>query len=103
MARWRDSTCEKMQTIRTCLSVVSRQSRESEVDVPSKRHFRLIYGSASPSSAPLLDAGTGPGGVVTHRGIGVWAVLDCLNDVKYRVERSRTDRFARRSYHRLPE
>ncbi len=103
MERWRDRTSERIQAIRNCVSAVSRQTRESEVDVPSRRHFRLIYGSGSPPSAPLKNAAAGPGGVVAHRGIGVWAVMDCLNDAKNRVERSRTDCFARKFCRKLPE
>jgi hypothetical protein len=93
----------RMLTICNCFSAASRQAREAEIDVPSKRRYRLVYASGNESSAPPMDAGSGLDGGIALTKIGLRAFLDCLNDAKNRVERSRTDNSARRFYHKLPE
>ena len=103
MGKWKESICRRMQTICNCFSAASRQAREAEIDVPSKRRFRLLYGSGDASSAPPMDASTGLDGDIARTKIGLTAFLDCLNDAKNRVEWSRTDGLSRKYYRRLPE
>jgi len=103
MGKWKESVCGRMQTICNCFSAASRQAKEAEIYVPSKRSYRLMYGSGNESFAPPMDAGTGPGGGITRTKIGMRAFLDCLIDAKNRVEWSRTDASTRRFYQKLPE
>jgi len=103
MEKWKESMCRRMQTICNCFSAASRQAREAEIDVPSKRRFQLLYGSGDASSVSPMDAGTGLDGGMARTKIGLRAFLDCLNDAKNRVEWSRTDDITRRFYQRLPE
>ena len=101
--RWKDRVCRAMQPICNCFSVAAKQAREAEIDVPSKRSFRLIYGSGNESSAPPIDVGNGLEAGITRTKIGLRVFLDCLNDAKNRVEQSRTDVSTRRVYYNLPE
>ena len=103
MGKWKESICGRMQTICNCFSAASRQAREAEIDVPSRRSYRLMYGSENESFAPPMDEGTGLGGGITRTKIGMRAFLDCLIDAKNRVEWSRTDVSTRRFYQKLPE
>jgi len=103
MGKWKEGICGRMQTICNCFSAASRQAREAEIDVPSKRTFRLMYGSVNDSFAPPMDAGTGLDGGIARTKIGLRAFLDCLIDAKNRVEWSRTDASTRRFYQKLPE
>jgi hypothetical protein len=103
MRQWKESICGRMQTICNCFSAASRQAREAEIDVPSKRSFRLMYASGNESFAPPMDAGTGLGGGIARTKIGMRALLECLIDAKNRVEWSRTDGSTRRFYQKLPE
>jgi len=103
MEKWKESMCRRMQTICNCFSAASRQAREAEIDVPSKRRFHLLYGSGDASSAPPMDAGPGLDGGMARTKIGLTVFLDCLIDAKNRVEWSRTDNSARRFYQKLPE
>ena len=101
MGKWKESICGGMQTICNCFSDAFRQAREAEIDVPSKRSYRLMYGTGNESFAPPMDAGL-YGGIARTK-IGLRAFLDCLNDAKNRVEWSRTDASTRRLYQKLPE
>ena len=101
--RWKDRVCRAMQPICNCVSVAARQAREAEIDVPSKRSYRLIYGSGNESSAPPMDVDTGLDEGIARTKILLKAFLDCLTDAKNRVERSRTDDSARRFFQKLPE
>jgi hypothetical protein len=101
--KWTKHICGRMQTICNCFSAASRQTREAEIDVPSKRSFRLMYGTGNESFAPPMDAGTGLGGGIARTKIRLRAFLDCLIDAKNRVEWSRTDGSTRRIYQKLPE
>jgi len=103
MEKWEESMGRKMETICNCFSAASRQAREAEIDVPSKRSFRLMYASGNESSALPVDVGAGLNGGITRTKIGLRVFLDCLNDAKNRVEWSRTDSSARRFYQKLPE
>ena len=103
MQKWIENMCGRMQTIGNCFSAASRQAREAEIDVPSKRSYRLMYGSGNESFAPLRDAGTGLGGGIARKKIRMRAFLDCLIDARNRVEWSRTDISTRRFYQKLPE
>lgn len=103
MEKWKERVCRRMETICNCFSAASRQAREAEIDVPSKRSFRLVYGSGNESSAPPMDTGSGLDGGIARTKVGLRAFMDCLNDAKNRVEWSRTDASARRFYHKLPE
>jgi hypothetical protein len=103
MQKWIESICGRMQTICNCFSAASRQAREAEIDVPSKRSYWLMYGSGNESFAPPMDAGTGLEEGVARTKIGMRAFLNCLIDAKNRVEWSRTDTFTRRFYQKLPE
>lgn len=93
----------KVHTIYNSISEAFKQAREAEIDVPSKRTYRLMYGSGNESFAPPMDAGTGLDGGIARTKIGKRAFLDCLIDAKNRVEWSRTDDFTRLFYRKLPE
>ena len=101
--RLRDRVCGAMKPICDCFSVAAKQAREAEIDVPSKRRFRLFYASGDADSSLPQDAGTGLHEVVTRTGIGMRTFLNCLDDAKNRVEESRTNAHSRLSYRRLPE
>jgi hypothetical protein len=103
MGRTKEIICGRMETTCNCFSAASRMAREAEIDVPSKRSFRLMYGSGNESFALPMDAGTGWDGGVVRTKIGMRAFLDCLIDAKNRVEWSRTDTSTRRFYQKLPE
>ena len=103
MRKWKESICGRMQTICNCFSAASSQAREAEIDVSSKRSYRLMYGSGNESFASLMDAGTCLDGGIARSKIGMRVFLDCLIDAKNRVEWSRTDASTRRFYQKLPE
>ena len=103
MGKWRESVCGRMEIICNCFSAAARQAREAEIDLPSKRSYRLIYGSGNESSAPPMDVDTGLDEGIARTKILLKAFLDCLTDAKNRVERSRTDDSARRFFQKLPE
>jgi len=93
----------RMHTICNCISEASRQARDADIDVPSKRVFRLKYVSGDASFAPPMDAGTGLYEGTARTRTGMRTFMDCLNDAKTRVRQSRTDGLTRKSYRRLPE
>jgi hypothetical protein len=93
----------RMQTICDCISEASRQARDADIDVPSKRIFHLMYASRDASSASPMDAGTGLYEGMARTRIGMKTFLDCLNDAKTRVRQGRTDDLTRKFYRRLPE
>lgn len=95
--------CRVITPICNCFTVAAKQAREAEIDVPSKRRFRLRYASGDADSSLPQDAGTGLHEVVTRTQIGVRSFLACLDDAKDQVEQSRTDAEKRISYRRLPE
>jgi hypothetical protein len=99
----KDRVCKAMKPICNCISVAAQQAREAEIDVPSKRSFRQRAVSGEASSALPQDAGTRLHEVVARTQIGVTTFLNCLDDAKHQVERSRTDAEKRLSYRRLPE
>jgi hypothetical protein len=101
--RVRDRVCGAMKPICNCFSVAVKQAREAEIDVPSKRRFRLIYASGDADSSLPQDAGTGLHEVAARTGIGMQKFLDCLDDARNQVEVSRTNARSRMSYRRLPE
>ena len=103
MGKWEESIYRRMQTICNCFSAASRQAREAEIDVPSKRRFLLLYGSGDASSALPQNRGTGVGEGIARTGIGLRTFLDCLYDARNRVEQSKTDDLTRKNYQRLPE
>ncbi|MGB3095781.1 MAG: hypothetical protein WBB46_03480 [Candidatus Deferrimicrobiaceae bacterium] len=100
-----DRICRVITPICNCFKVAAKQSREAEIDVPSKRRFRLGYASGDADSSLLQDqdADTGLHEVVARTQIGVRTFLACLDDAKHQVEQSRTDAEKRLSYRRLPE
>jgi hypothetical protein len=101
--RLRDHVCGAMKPICKCFSVAFEQAREAEIDVPSKRRFRLFYASGDADSSLPQDVGTGLHEVAARTGIGIQSFFDCLDDAKNRVEESRTNARSRMSYRRLPE
>jgi hypothetical protein len=99
----KDRMCRVITPICDCFTVAARQAREAEVDVPSKRHFRLRYESGDPDSSLHQDAGAELHEVVARTRIGVKTFLTCLDDAKHQVEQSRADAEKRISFRRLPE
>jgi len=87
-----------MKIIGNFYSAAAKQAKEAEFDDPSN-----MTGDAS--SAPPTGSGTALGEGIAYPGIVVrsFLVLDFLNDTKYRVEQSKTDEFARKTYRKLPE
>jgi len=87
-----------MKIIGNFYSVTPKQAKEAETDGPSNT-------SGDASSVPPTGAGTALGEGIAHQGIEgrSFPVLDFLNDNKYRVEQSKTDKFARKTYRKLPE
>ena len=87
-----------MKIIGNFYSAAPRQAKETEFDGPPNT-------SGDASSALPTGAGTALEDGSAHQGIVVrsFLVLDFLNDTKYRVEQSKTDEFARKTYRKLPE
>jgi len=87
-----------MKIIGNFYSVALKQAKEAETDGPSNT-------SGDASSAPPIGAGTALEEGIEHKGImgRSFLVLDFLNDNKYRVEQSKTDKVARKTYRKLPE
>lgn len=65
----RVSTCKnsRLQTIRQCLSDAYQQTRESEIEVPSKRRFRQIYGDGNDPAPDREDSNLGKKGFAATR------------------------------------
>ena len=101
--RLTDRMCRVITPICNCFTVAAKQAREAEIDVPSKRRFRLLYASGDTDSSLPQDAGTELHEVVAWTQIGVRTFLACLDDAKHQVEQSRTDAEKPLSYRRLPE
>jgi hypothetical protein len=93
----------KVHTSYNWISEASKHAREADIDVPSKRSFRQMYASRDTSPPSPMNAGPGLYEEITRTEIDWGTFLDCLLDVKNRVEQSRTDDFIRKSYRRLPE
>lgn len=93
----------RMQTICNCFSAASKQAREADIDVPSKRSFRRIHASGEASSALQTGADIALEKGAARAGTGLKTFLDCLNDARYRVEENRPDGFPRKCYRKLPE
>jgi len=98
MGKWEKSICGGMKIVGNFYSAAPRQAKEAEIDGLSKT-------SGDASSAPPTGAGTALEEGIAHQGIVVrsFLVLDFLNNTKYRVEQSKTDEFARKTYRKLPE
>jgi len=92
-----------MQTICNCISVAAKQTREAEIDLPSKRRFSLMYASGEESVVRPMEKDFSIPEVVTRIGIGIRTFLDCLNNVKDWSENSLTDPAERMSYRKVPE
>lgn len=103
MGKWKESICRRMQTICNCFSVASRQAREAEIDVPSKRRFRQMLASEEGSIDFPLDESTDAGEVKARMGIGLRTFLDCIDEVKNQAEQLKTGGLENRDYRRLPE
>lgn len=101
--RMKDRMCRVITPICNCFTVAAKQAREAEVDVPSKRRFRLVYASGDADSSLPQDAGTGLHEVVARTQVGVRTFLECLDDAKRQVEQSRIDAEKRLPFRRLPE
>ena len=91
-----------LKTICGCVSAARQQARQSEIDIPSQRSFRLMYTSRKASPALLQDAVTGLQKVATRTRVRLGAFLDCLYDARKSAEQSKTDPLRRRSHRRLP-
>jgi hypothetical protein len=103
MGKWKESICGRMQAICNCFSAASRQAREAEIDIPSKRRFSLMYTSGGESVVRPKEKGLSIPEVVIRTGIGIQIFLDCLNNVKDWSENSPTDPAERMSYRKVPE
>ena len=93
----------RLQTIRRCLSVAFHQARQAEIEVPSKRRFRLLCEAGNAPAAPLDE--TNPGGkyLVTRAGVGLKTFLRCCSEANQRARQSEIDVLARRSYPKFHE
>jgi len=98
MTKRKESIFGGMKIIGNFYSAAPRQAKEAKINGPSN-----TLGEAS--SAPPTGEGTALEEGIARKGIGVrsFLVMDCLDDVKYRVEQSKTDKSTRKSYRRLPE
>lgn len=103
MGWWEESIARRMRTICHCISAASKQAREAEIDVPSKRRFGLLYGSGNAPSGPPQNRGTGLEEGIARTRVGLRTFLDCVNDARDRVEQSKTEVLTRQLYRRLPE
>jgi len=103
MGWWEEKICKWMRTICNCFSAASRQAREAEIDVPSRRRFRLVYESGDASFAPQQNRGKGLEEGIARTRVGLWKFLECLYDAGNRVEQSKTGDPARNQYRKLPE
>ena len=98
MGKWKESIRRRMQTICNCFSAASKQAREAEVEVPSKRFFRISYETCDASSAHRQDAALGMNERKIRTGIGIRTFLNCLILANQQAEQSEIDVLARRSY-----
>lgn len=103
MGWFKESICRRMQTICHCFSVASRQAREAEIDVPSRRRFRQMLASEEGTISISRNASTDVREVTARTGGRLRTFLDCLYDVRNRVEQPKTDRSTQILYRRLPE
>ena len=103
MGKWKESMCKRMQTICNCFSVASRQAREAEIDVPSKRSFRQMLASEEGSIALPQQESTGVREVKARMGIGLRTFLDCIDEVKNQAEQLKTGGLEKRDYRKMPE
>ncbi|MGW8286488.1 MAG: hypothetical protein ACWGPR_12300 [Candidatus Deferrimicrobiaceae bacterium] len=87
-----------MKIVGNFYSAAPRQAKEAEIDGPPNT-------SGDASSAPPTEAGIALEEGIARKGVVVrsFLVLDFLNNTKYRVEQSKTDELARKTYRKLPE
>ena len=87
-----------MKIIGNFYSAAPRQTKEAEFDGP-------LNESGDASSAPPTGADSALEEGIERKEIVVrsFQVLDFLNNTKYRVEQSKTDELARKTYRKLPE
>ena len=87
-----------MKIVGNFYSAAARQAKEGEIDGPSNT-------SGDASSTPPTGAGTAlEEGIERKETMGrSFLVLDFLNNTKYRVEQSKGDDSARKTYRKLPE
>jgi len=92
------STFGGMKIIGNFYSAAPRQAKKAEIDGPSNTSGDAS--SASPTgAATALEEGIERKEIVVRS----FRVLDFLNNTKYRVEQSKTDELARKTYRKLPE
>lgn len=60
-----------LQTIRRCISEAYQQTRESEIEVPSKRRFRLMCGAGNAPAADQGDSNLGKRDLLTRARVGL--------------------------------
>lgn len=88
----------RLQTIRGFLSVAFHQARQAEIEVPSKRKFRLLCEAGNAPAAPLDETNPGRKYLVTRAGVGLETFLRCCSEANQRARQSEIDVLARRSY-----
>jgi hypothetical protein len=88
----------RLQTIRRCISVAFHQARQSEVEVPSKRSFRLLYETGNAPAAQPHNTSPGGKDLVARAGVGLQTFLSCCSEANQRARQSEIDVLARRSY-----
>jgi len=103
MQKWKESMCSRMQAICNCFSAASRQAREAEIDVISRRRFRQRLASSEASIALPQEEGTGMREVMAHMGARIDSFLHGLDDVKDQAEQIIIGGLETRNYRKLPE
>jgi len=103
MQKWKESMCNRMQTICNCFSAAFRQAREAEIDDISRRRFRQRLASSEASIALPQEEGTGMREVLAHMGGRIDSFLHCLDDVKNQAEQIIIGGFETKNYRKLPE
>jgi len=93
----------RLMTILRCVSVAFQQARQSEIEVPAKRRFQLLYEAGNTHGGNPLDSRPGGKDLVTRAGIGIKAFLGCCSEANERARQSEIDVLARRSYRKSRE
>jgi hypothetical protein len=70
MGWFKESICRRMQTICNCVSAASRQAREAEIEVPSRRRFRLMMASEGGTITLSREDSAGVREVTARTGAG---------------------------------
>lgn len=91
----------QLQTIRRCISVAFQQARQSEIEVPLKRQFRLPYETGNAPAADQRDSSPGKRDLLTRTGAELKTFRKSFSEAIRQARLVENDRFAQKHYGRL--